>query len=373
MAKRTSLVLAGFAAAAGLVLALPGSAYAQQAGGPPNPPAQTAALPNGNAPTDKNKPAEPAVPRSVLASLLTNTPQSTALLQRFIAGGGANPDAISSRSVELVTALQQTGMVTDKALLATIAQRVAGAASQALASQPILKLNVDKTFTAPPGVRAYDFGPPDKAVQHGFERVLPNNPMLSGNVHGLRRPGDEAGLLSGGVAGVKKIDVKLPDGEYRITLMTEALGDAALTLAPFGNMVDANGQPVSILGAPPNQWSNSMMLNSAGGGAAEGSNGGGITFVVRVVGGQLKLDFNFAGGNPQNLQTYLTGMVIEPAAQPSIFARTPDAPPIAPPNTATQLRTESNLLASILNKVTEPAAGQPVVPVVDDRTSASPS
>lgn len=372
MAKRTSFVLAGLAAAAGLALALPGFAYAQQVGGPPNPPAQNAP-PKGNTPNDK--PAEPAVPRSVLASLLTNTPQSTELLQRFIAGGGANPDAISSRSVELVTALQQTGMVTDKALLATIAQRVATAASQALDSRPILKLNVDKTFTAPPGVRAYDFGPPDKAVQHGFERILPNNPMLSGNVRGLRRPGDEAGLLSGGVAGVKKIDVKLPDGEYRITLMTEALGDAALTLAPFGNMVDANGQPVQILSAPPDQWSRSMMLNSAGltSGGTESSNGGGITFVVRVVGGQLKLDFNFAGGNPQNLQTYLTGMVIEPATQPSIFARTPDAPPIAPPSPATQLRTESTLLASILNKVTEPAAGQPVVPVVDDRTAASPS
>lgn len=363
------------AALLGVVLAtaaMPMVARAQQAnGGTQQPPTQTAALPDPKSPVS---PAN-AVPRSVLASLLSNSPQASTLIQNYLAGEGGDASAISRRSLDLVTALQQSGLVTDQTLISAITQRVATAASDALSAVQILQLKVDKTFVAPPGVRAYDFGPPDKAKQNGFQRVLPGDPMLQGQMRGLRRPGDEEGILSGGIAGVKSIDVKpIPDGEYRVTLMTEALGDANLTLAPFGNSITANGQNESILSAPPNKWASSMIMSQsglAGAGEAENSNGGGLTIIVKVVGGQLQLNFNFNGGNAQGLQTYLTGMVIEPVNQPSVFARTPDAPPLRP-DTADRLKQEANLLASLVTAATKPAAG-PLVPVVDDRPNASPS
>ena len=205
--------------------------------------------------------------------------------------------------------------------------------------------------------------------------MLPNDPMLAGQMRGLRRPGDEDGILSGGISGVKNISVKpIPDGEYRVTLMTEALGDANLTLAPFGNVINANGQTSRVLSTPPDHWANMMVMSSsglAGAGEVDNSKGGGMTLIVRVVGGQLNLGFNFDGGSAQALQTYLTGMVIEPVSQPSIFTRTPDAPPIQP-DTQNRLRQEANLLAALVNAATKPSGGPPV-PVVDDRPNASPS
>jgi hypothetical protein len=343
------------------------AAYAQQAGDATQPLTQTAALP------DPKAPPPTAVPRSVLAGLLTDTDAASALIRGFLSGEGGDPSIVSSRAITLVDALQQSGLVTDPALISTITQRVARAASDTLNSRPILDLKVDKTFTAPPGVKAFDFGPPDKALQNGFQRVLPNDPMLTGQMRGLRRPGDEAGLLSGGIAGVKNISVKpLPDGEYRVTLMTEALGDANLTLAPFGSNVNANGQIERVLSTPPDHWAHMEVLSSsglAGAGEADNSKGGALTIVVKVVGGQLNLGFNFDGAN-RALQTYLTGMVLEPMNQPSIFARTPDAPPLQP-DTQNRLRQESSLLAALVNAVSKPSG--PPVPVVDDRPNASPS
>ena len=171
------------------------AAYAQQAGNASQPPTQTAALPDPKAPVV----SESSVPRSVLASLLTNTDQAGALIRGYLAGEGGDPNVVSRRAIDLVSALQQSGLVTDPALISVVTQRVANAASDTLNSRPILDLKVDKTFTAPPGVKAFDFGPPDKALQNGFQRVLPNDPMLTGQMRGLRRPGDESGLLSGGM------------------------------------------------------------------------------------------------------------------------------------------------------------------------------
>lgn len=362
----------GIAAVVGFGLIAGVAAHAQQAPqpGPAQKPTQTAALPDAKDPVPAN-----AVPRSVLASLLSNSEQSASLIRSYLAGDGGNPDAISRRSIDLVTALQQSGLVTDPTLIGAITQRVATAASDSLNSMPVLQLKVDKTFVAPPGVRAYDFGPPDKAAQNGFQRVLPNDPMLQGQTRGLRRPGDEEGILSGGISGVKNINVKpIPDGEYRVTLMTEALGDANLTLAPFGNSIVANGQNERVLEAPPDRWAHMMVMSSAGlagAGEADDSHGGGLTLIVKVVGGQLTLGFNFDGVNQQALQTYLTGMVIEPVNQPSVFARTPDAPPLIP-DAQNRLREEANLLAAIVSTINKPAGGPPV-PVVDDRLDASPS
>lgn len=358
-------LIAGFA---------PIAAHAQQAGQQPGQqqsrPTQTAELPDAKDPVPAN-----AVPRSVLASLLSNSDQSASLIRSYLAGDGGSADSISHRSIDLVTALQQSGLVTDPTLIGAITQRIANAAADTLNSMPVLQLKVDKTFVAPPGVKAYDFGPPDKAPQNGFQRVLPNDPMLQGQMRGLRRPGDEEGILSGGISGVKNINVKpLPDGEYRVTLMTEALGDANLTLAPFGNTIVANGQNERVLETAPDRWAHMMVMSSAGlagAGEADNSQGGGLTIIVKVVGGQLNLGFNFDSGNAQALQTYLTGMVIEPVNQPSVFARTPDAPPLVP-DTQNRLRQEANLLAAIVSTVNKPAGGPPV-PVVDDRTNASPS
>ena len=364
---RTASVVA-LGAIGGLTLAAVPALAQQQT------PPQANGAPATQTPPDTKDAAKaplPQVPRNVLAGLLADGAQNGALLRSFLAKDGASPDAISQRAVDLVEALKQSGLVANESVLALAAQRVARAASDTLNAAPILELKVDKTFHAPPGIKAFDFGPPDKAPVAGFQRVLPNDPMLAGQVHGLRRPGDESGLLSGGVAGVKSVKVALPDGEYRVTLLTEAIGDATLGLAPFGETIDANGQKVRVLEAPPDQWSRMTVLSNQGlAGAADGSPGAGgaITLIVHVVGGQLDLGFQFAN---TSLQTYLTGMVVEPFNQPSIFARTPDAPPLQP-DTANRLRREASMMAELV-AAAKPSAGQPLVPAQDNRLSASPS
>jgi len=357
--RAASLVGAG---ALALVALGPVATLAQEANAPPAPPAAEA-----------DQPAAPEVPKNVLAGLLAEGDQSAVLIRSFLAGEGSDPDAISRRAVDLVEALKQSGLVADPSVLALAAQRVARAASDTLSAAPILQLKVDKGFEAPPGVRAFDFGPPDKAPVDGFERVLPNDPMLKGQVRGLRRPGDESGILSGGVAGVQNMKINLPDGEYRVTLLTESIGDAALSLAPFGETINANGQQIRVSQAPPDHWSRMTVLSNeglAGADSAGGSAGGAVTLTVRVVGGELVLGFQFSGGN-RALQTYLTGMVVEPVTQPSVFARTPDAPPIRQ-DVETRLKQEATIMAALVTAA-QPTAGQPLNPAQNTRPSASPS
>jgi hypothetical protein len=324
------------------------------------------------------------VPPAVLTGVLAGTSGGLQQLKNFLASDGASPDEITARAIRVVQQLKDSRLAGDPAMVIAAADRVAQTVSDSLNAARVVQLKVDREFRVPEGAFAFDFGPADKPLTEGFERVQPNDERVRGaQMQGIRRPGEGAPILSGGITGVEGLQLNVPDGEYRVILMTEALGDAAVSMAPFGQQIVTNGNELNIFNTEPEDWLRQAVLSRRGiDGLQDSGNrqGGAITLTVRVSGGKLVMDFRMAGAE-QLLKTYLTGLVIQPIEQPPLMARTRDADPGQRPADQ-QLRSEAQLaqeIATLLQDV-EPAAGprdpRPFdfgPPVTEPRTVASPS
>jgi hypothetical protein len=350
----------------GLIWAVGGVASAQQGQGGP--------APELTAPI--------RVPPAVLTGLLAGTPEGLQQLKNFLAADNASPDDISQRAIRVVQQLKDSRLVTDQGTILAAADRIAQTVSESLNAARVVQLKVDSQFRVPEGAYAFDFGPADKPLTEGFERVESTDPRVRGaQMQAVRRPGDGAPILSGGITGVEGLQLDVPDGEYRVILMTEALGDAAFSLAPFGQQVVANGNTLNIFNTEPEDWLREAVLSQRGLEGAEAAanrRGGAITLTVRVQGGKLIIDFRTAGA-AQLLRTYLTGLIIQPIEQPPLLARTPEADYGQRP--VDQIaRNEAQVAQAISELLDEPSGGpRPPVPpdlgppVTEPRSPASPS
>ena len=70
---------------------------------------------------------------------------------------------------------------------------------------------------------------------------------------GLRRPTDKP-VVAHGIVGVKRFATEMPNGIYRVTLITDDLGDWSKTPRPFGNRVRVNDKTVRMLTKDPSDW-----------------------------------------------------------------------------------------------------------------------
>ncbi|MFN4281756.1 MAG: hypothetical protein ACK4NA_03855 [Alphaproteobacteria bacterium] len=299
------------------------------------------------------------VPPAILAGLLAGTPDGIQQLKSFIAAGNASPDEISQRAIRVVQQLKDSRLVSDPATVLAAADRIAQTVSESLNAARVMQLKVDSQFRVPEGAYAFDFGPADKPLTEGFERVRPDDPRVRGSqTQGMRRPGDGAPILSGGIAGIEGLQFDVPDGEYRVILMTESVGDAALSLAPFGQQVVANGITLNIFNTEPEDWLRQAVLSVRGLEGAETAGnrqGGAVTLTVRVQGGKLIMDFRMPGAD-QLLKTYLTGLVIQPIEQPPLLARPPELDPGQRP--VDQIaRSEAQVARAISELLDEPSGG----------------
>ena len=331
-----------------------------------NAPAAPAATPGASAPGAKDakaaKPEPAKIPAVVLSGLLTGTPEALLTLRQYLASVGGNPDDVARYALSVVQQLKDSNLARDPALIIAAAERVSSAVRETLSSIKVTQLKIDRNFRPGAGVRAFDFAPADAKARPGFEKVLTNDPILGGQqMQAIRRPGDDADLLADGITGVEKISVPMPDGEYRVTLMTENIGDAATSLSPFGDKIMANGKELNVSQAGPDAWLKQAVLSNRGldgFNTATSRQGGAITITVKVTGGKLNLGFNMGA---DTLKTYLTGMVIEPASQPSVMTVEPEVRDQLFTRPETQARYESQIASSIADLLerTTPEAGRP--------------
>lgn len=357
--------LAAFFVFALVVGFFPASPYAQQTS--PSPQAA------------KKPVKQPKIPAAVLSGLLAGTPEALLALMQYLAAVGGKPADVTARAIGVINQLKSSGLVKNQALIIATAQRIADAVRDTLSAAKVVQLKIDKNFNPPAGTIALDFGPADADTQKGFTRVLPNDPILKGGGQGIRRPGEVDGLLSDGVIGAKGVSLKVADGEYRVTLMTESLGDAASSLSPFGQNIVANGKKIGVMQATPENWLGQSVLSNKGEegfSSTTARTGGAITLTVQVTNG--KLDLQFQHGGAQNiLKTYLTGMIVEPVEAPPLFTVPQDITPVT--SAETILEQEAEVASSIagLLEGAAPAAG-PIAedlpePVVEPTQTASPS
>ncbi len=308
------------------------------------------------------KKQEATIPAAVLSGLLTGTPEAMLAVKQYLAAVSTSPDEVAKRALQVVEKLKNSGLAKDASLLVAAAERVTQSVKDTLDSAKIVQLKVDRNFKPPAGTIALDFTSADAKVRPGFTRVLSTDGILKGKgMQAIRRPGEDSDMLGDGIAGIQNISLDVPDGEYRVTLMTKSTGDATTSVAPFGQSIVANGKDFSVLQATPENWLKQAVLSNQGTNgfqSATNNDGGATTITVKVIGGKLNLDFNTGAGGAA-LQTYLTGMIVQPVSQQSVFTPRADvASLLAPSNN--QGRFESQVASSIASLLenTSPSAGQ---------------
>ncbi len=236
------------------------------------------------------------------AALAGDASARTALRALFAAAGG-DSEAITTLAVELIGALEG-----DPVAIVDAATLIADVASEALSTQPIVRVSVEGDFTLPPGAFGWDFGSPDSPTFAGFTKVTQGDrSIVTGASGGIQRPGGD-GLLSDGLINVTRIilDVGVPDGIYRLILLTDDQGNQ-IFVNPLGQAITVNGVRTVMSDISPSGW-----LGTGAGGA--------MVIYAQVVNGRLMIEFDAA----ENSDILLTGIILEPVDGPSVFSTIED-------------------------------------------------
>jgi hypothetical protein len=255
-----------------------------------------------------------------LAAILSGTDKGLQLLQKYFDESGS-PKAVVALTQELIAEIRQDPAFKDLAKLQAVADQIAKVAADSINSAHVLKVAVDPAMTLSGNQRGFEFGPPDMKKFANFESVPPKDPRIAGkDVRGLRRP-ETAPLLGSGISGVQTVQLSLPNGEYRIILVTGNTGIPGLEKAPLGDDVAVNGQSYHVAGGgSPDTWQGLITLGNSGVNALGGDTGGAIVLTGKVTDGVLQVDLNGAPGS-----TFLAAMIVEPFGEPSIIIEDPSA------------------------------------------------
>jgi hypothetical protein len=218
---------------------------------------------NQNAPAGATQ--ESAVSKELIEKALAGDEDALNALVSYVRGTGSkNAEQVTQRATALIAQIgREKGGASTDSLLGVIDQIASNAINQVAGSQ-IVRIGVDTDFVPGRAVVAWDFGPADGPVAPGFERVLPNDERIGGaDLDGLRRPADNQ-LLNDGIVGVERIEANVPDGNYRIILMTQNLGDQQLMSNPFGSRIAVNGNVLNVNQPSPDDWVEDAVLSNRG-------------------------------------------------------------------------------------------------------------
>ena len=381
-------------------LALPQALFAQSA----PPPAAGSGDTVAKAVQDAE--AAPGIPTALVDAILAGDADAYSRMRDYLTAGGKRPEEVTRRATALIARIGERKSALGTDALLQVIDRIASNAINLVSGSQVLRVGIDNNFVPRRAIVAWDFGPPDGAVAPGFQRVLPGDPRLGGAaLDGLRRPADSS-LLSDGIKGVERIETDLPDGDYRVILLTQNLGDRALMANPFGTEVIVNGSAQPVAQPSPDQWVRDALFSNRGlrainaqatpadtPGAAgsrgflsgalnavdkqvfERQQGGAIIIPATARGGKLIIELRgFRGA-----RSYLTGLMIEPANEISdLILSREAADSIIPPEL--RLALEENILAAAASVLADidPAAGDPELvelpePILDPEENASTS
>jgi hypothetical protein len=172
------------------------------------------------------------------------------ILADYFASNGRDAKGVAKMAADMIRELGG-----DPSVMADAAGRTADAATDALNAQYVTRFKEDEDFNLPESAIGFDFATPDSKQISGYERVTPNDDRIEsdGELSGLRRPTDKP-VVAHGIVGVKKFTTEMPNGVYRVTLVTDDLGDWSKFPRPFGNRVRVNDKTVRVLTKDPSDW-----------------------------------------------------------------------------------------------------------------------
>lgn len=271
-----------------------------------------------------------------LAGAIAGSEDGRKAIERYLDSGGLPAD-MAGRAATLIRDLQRSEIVVDPGILREAADRISSAASKSFASAQVFKVKMTSGFDLGERRLGFDFGPPDSSVQPGFQKVTARSDWVrGGGMAGLRRP-EGAALLRDGLLNVRRIELPIPDGEYRVMILTDDVGVTENNMSPFGKNMKVNGARIRMPEVEPKAWVDQAYLaepNDYFGrdGAeradavrrrpsAQARSTGGVTLVHAVVeNGKLLITFD----KNQGFNTYVTGVIVEPVSEESIFTGSPE-------------------------------------------------
>jgi hypothetical protein len=389
---------AALGAAAIASFALGGAAFAANppapasASAPAKAPADSAAATNSpaGASADKDKGKKNAVPEDVIKGLVAGTPEGLEKVKKYLAGEKFDTQATTDRAIALVTAVRNTPDGQDPQKLLALSQKVTDQAKSLFQGSTITKVTVDKNFHPLAGDKAWKFGPRDADPPSGFEMVTVDDRRLKGvDMKGIHRPGTDP-LMETGIEGVRNFQDALPNGQWRVIMITDDLGQPETAKAPFGSQVEVNNTHVALAEEDPTHWLERSYLTNkdlkpgggggGAGGTAEGANGLGVTTGVVAHqaappggGGSLaKGDVGSTSAGALTLQTSVNEQHLGVGWLPpksggqetyivAIIAEPADRPPLLTPATST-LDMEGKIFNQAVNLTQPPKSGEPVLP-----------
>lgn len=286
-------------------------------------------------------------------------------LQNFFDAALGDEVELSRRARAVLQALGRTSLASDRVAMTEAAARVSEAVGRSLASAYQLPLAAVDNLMLPATAQGYDFGPEEIAPADRFRRISARSPEVSGRaLRALVADARGPQLLANGLKGVHKFSTSLPDGYYRLVVLSAAPADGELR-APFGRGIRSNGRPLRMVDgdrvvpgaaahlsgtkvtvlSPATHYDDDQLIAmlSANGPAYRPASAGGamageiLSLRVLVNDGTLTLEFDGED------DTYLVGLMVDDSA--------PD-----------QLENDiENEIASLLNN-THPGAGDPGEP-----------
>ena len=239
-----------------------------------------------------------------------------ARLHGLFAPAAGDAEATAAFAVALIQALDG-----DPEVVATLADAIFTAASDAMAAVPVYRIAVDPAFRLSAGAAGWDFGAADAPLYPGFRRMTPAALGESVAGTGLKRPAGD-GLLSDGVAGITRLSIPATNGAYRLILLTDDVGAGAGGDAPLGDAIRVNGVTVTLARPEAERWVERGVLvrpdlkSAVLDGArlpAGGPGGGAVMLPVDIVDGRLAIAFPTVGSGG----AYIAGLILEPISRPS--------------------------------------------------------
>jgi len=197
---------------------------------------------------------------AAVAGVASGTPEGQKVLQQYLAQFSGRPEQMEKKTGDLIKALGKSKIATDPLALQGAIAYISQASRRALFTTPIAGVKISDNFRLSPRSFGFDFGPPDSNTMDNFQHVTATDKRVTGtNLRALRRPAKD-NLLSDGLVNVQKFKTSIPNGKWRVVLMTDNLGIGKSLQHPLGKEVKINGKGTKIAQTGPASWLTSGVL-----------------------------------------------------------------------------------------------------------------
>ncbi|MBL6952948.1 MAG: FecR domain-containing protein [Alphaproteobacteria bacterium] len=198
---------------------------------------------------------------AAVAGAVSGTPEGQKVLRQYLSQFSGRPEQMEKKTGDLIKALGKSKIAADPIALQGAITSISQASRQALFATPIAGVKMTRNFRLSPRSIGFDFGSPDSNTMANFQHVTATDKRLTGkNRRALRRP-SRNDLLSDGVVNVQKFTADIPNGKWRVVLLTDNLGIGKNLQNPLGKEVKINGKGTKIAQTSPAQWLSNGVLS----------------------------------------------------------------------------------------------------------------